>query len=81
MKFFPAEQIGGLDYLKSLRGPLPDIRFCPTGSITRALAPEYLALPHVVCVGGSWIANSALIEASDWDAITANAKAAAAMAK
>ena len=81
LKFFPAEQIGGLDYLKSLRGPLPDIRFCPTGSITRALAPEYLALPHVVCVGGSWIANSALIEASDWDAITANAKAAAAMAK
>ena len=81
LKFFPAEQIGGLDYLKSLRGPLPDIRFCPTGSITRALAPEYLALPHVVCVGGSWIANSALIEAGDWAAITANAKAAAAMAK
>lgn len=81
LKFFPAEQIGGLDYLKSLRGPLPDIRFCPTGSITRALAPQYLALPHVVCVGGSWIANSALIEAGDWDAITANAKAAAAMAK
>ena len=81
LKFFPAEQAGGLDYLKSLRGPLPDIRFCPTGSITRALAPEYLALPHVVCVGGSWIANSALIEAGDWDAITANAKAAAAMAK
>ena len=81
LKFFPAEQIGGLDYLKSLRGPLPDIRFCPTGSIPRALAPQYLALPHVVCVGGSWIANSALIEAGDWDAITANAKAAAAMAK
>ena len=81
LKFFPAEQIGGLDYLKSLRGPLPDIRFCPTGSITRALAPEYLALPHVVCVGGSWIANSALIEAGDWDAITANAKAAAAIAE
>ena len=79
LKFFPAEQIGGLDYLKSLRGPLPEIRFCPTGSITRELAPEYLALPHVVCVGGSWVANSALIEAHDWETITANAEAAAAM--
>ncbi|MFP3467700.1 keto-deoxy-phosphogluconate aldolase, partial [Leifsonia sp. SIMBA_070] len=54
LKFFPAEQAGGLDYLKSLHGPLPDIRFCPTGSITRERAPDYLALPNVVCVGGSW---------------------------
>ncbi|RKQ96240.1 bifunctional 4-hydroxy-2-oxoglutarate aldolase/2-dehydro-3-deoxy-phosphogluconate aldolase [Maricaulis maris] len=79
LKFFPAEQAGGRPYLKSIAGPLPDIRFCPTGSITREMAPDYLALPNVVCVGGSWIATGAMIEAGDWDAITANAAAAAAM--
>jgi len=79
LKFFPAEQIGGIPYLKSLYGPLPDIRFCPTGSITRQLAPDYLALPNVACVGGSWIATCAMIAAGDWDGITANARLAAAM--
>ncbi|WP_323760416.1 bifunctional 4-hydroxy-2-oxoglutarate aldolase/2-dehydro-3-deoxy-phosphogluconate aldolase [Maricaulis sp.] len=79
LKFFPAEQAGGRPYLKSIAGPLPDIRFCPTGSITREMAPDYLALPNVVCVGGSWIATGAMIEAGDWDTITANAAAAAAM--
>ncbi|MCH2187264.1 bifunctional 4-hydroxy-2-oxoglutarate aldolase/2-dehydro-3-deoxy-phosphogluconate aldolase [Myxococcota bacterium] len=79
LKFFPAEQAGGLDYLKSLKGPLTEIRFCPTGSITQALAPDYLVLPNVACVGGSWIATSALIDAQDWDAITQNAAAAADM--
>ena len=79
LKFFPAEQAGGLSYLKSLKGPLPEIRFCPTGSITQALAPDYLALSNVACVGGSWIATSALIDAQDWDAITQNAAAAADM--
>ena len=79
LKFFPAEQAGGMAYLNSLRGPLPEIQFCPTGSITRDLAPQYLALPNVVCVGGSWIAPSRLIESQDWDAITENAAAAAAM--
>lgn len=79
LKFFPAEQAGGLDYLKSLHGPLPDIRFCPTGSITRERAPDYLALPNVVCVGGSWIAPKALVEAGDWAGIEANAAVAAGM--
>lgn len=79
LKFFPAEQAGGRPYLKSIAGPLPDIRFCPTGSITREMAPDYLALPNVVCVGGSWIATGAMIEADDWEMITANAAAAAAM--
>ncbi|MDF1767961.1 bifunctional 4-hydroxy-2-oxoglutarate aldolase/2-dehydro-3-deoxy-phosphogluconate aldolase [Maricaulis sp.] len=79
LKFFPAEQAGGRPYLKSIAGPLPDIRFCPTGSITREMAPDYLALPNVVCVGGSWIATGAMIEANDWEMITANAAAAAAM--
>ena len=79
LKFFPAEQAGGRSYLKSIAGPLPDIRFCPTGSITREMAPDYLALPNVVCVGGSWIATGAMIDAGDWDTITANAAVAAAM--
>jgi 2-dehydro-3-deoxyphosphogluconate aldolase / (4S)-4-hydroxy-2-oxoglutarate aldolase len=79
LKFFPAEQAGGRPYLKSIAGPLPDIRFCPTGSITREMAPDYLALPNVVCVGGSWIATGAMIEANDWEMITANAAAAAEM--
>jgi 2-dehydro-3-deoxyphosphogluconate aldolase/(4S)-4-hydroxy-2-oxoglutarate aldolase len=79
LKFFPAEQAGGLPYLKSLQGPLPDIRFCPTGSISRERAPDYLALPNVVCVGGSWIASQAMIEGGQWETVEANARAAAAM--
>lgn len=79
LKFFPAEQAGGLDYLKSLQGPLPDIRFCPTGSITRERAPDYLALGNVVCVGGSWIASKTMVEQGDWAGIEANARMAAAI--
>ncbi|MBR9825291.1 MAG: bifunctional 4-hydroxy-2-oxoglutarate aldolase/2-dehydro-3-deoxy-phosphogluconate aldolase [Alphaproteobacteria bacterium] len=79
LKFFPAEQAGGIDYLKSLKGPLPDVRFCPTGSITRQKAPDYLALPNVACVGGSWIASAPLIAGGDWDTIAENARAAADM--
>lgn len=79
LKLFPAEPAGGINYLKALEGPLPDIRFCPTGSIGRDRAPEYLALNNVVCVGGSWIATSADIAAGDWSAITRNATVAAAM--
>ncbi|MGW5053371.1 bifunctional 4-hydroxy-2-oxoglutarate aldolase/2-dehydro-3-deoxy-phosphogluconate aldolase [Actinokineospora sp. NPDC004072] len=55
LKFFPAEAAGGVAYLKSIAGPLPDLRFCPTGGITAATAPGYLALPNVGCVGGSWL--------------------------
>lgn len=79
LKFFPAEPAGGIAYLKALEGPLPDVRFCPTGSISRDKAPDYLALNNVVCVGGSWIATSADIAAGNWSAITANAEAATAM--
>lgn len=79
LKFFPAEPAGGIAYLKALAGPLPDIRFCPTGSISRERAPDYLALKTVACVGGSWIATPAMIAAGDWDTITANARAAAEM--
>jgi 2-dehydro-3-deoxyphosphogluconate aldolase/(4S)-4-hydroxy-2-oxoglutarate aldolase len=79
LKFFPAEQAGGRAYLKSLHGPLPDIRFCPTGSITPELAPDYQALPNVVCVGGSWVATPAMMAAGDWAGIEANARRAAGM--
>lgn len=79
LKFFPAEQAGGAAYLKSLAGPLPDLVFCPTGSITREKAPGYLALPNVACAGGSWIATPAMIEAGDWDTIETNARFAAGL--
>jgi 2-dehydro-3-deoxyphosphogluconate aldolase/(4S)-4-hydroxy-2-oxoglutarate aldolase len=55
LKFFPAEAAGGVAYLKSIAGPLPGLRFCPTGGITEATAKNYLALPNVGCVGGSWL--------------------------
>jgi 2-dehydro-3-deoxyphosphogluconate aldolase/(4S)-4-hydroxy-2-oxoglutarate aldolase len=79
MKFFPAEAAGGAPYLKSVASPVPAARFCPTGGITAATAPSYLALPNVGCVGGSWLAPAALLGAGDWDAITALAAEAAAL--
>ena len=78
-KFFPAQAAGGVDHLRSLGGPLPQIRFCPTGGIGAHNAPEYLSLPNVVCVGGSWLTPTALVRAKDWRAITALARAAAAL--
>ncbi|MBE8520165.1 bifunctional 4-hydroxy-2-oxoglutarate aldolase/2-dehydro-3-deoxy-phosphogluconate aldolase [Amycolatopsis sp. H6(2020)] len=58
LKFFPAEASGGVAYLKSIAGPLPSLKFCPTGGITVASAPSYLALPTVGCIGGSWLTAS-----------------------
>lgn len=69
LKFFPAEQSGGVSYLKSLAAPLADMRFCPTGGIGPANAGDYLSLPNVVCVGGSWVAPAALVEAEAWDKV------------
>lgn len=77
LKFFPAEQSGGIAFLKALSGPLPDIRFCPTGGISAELAEAYLALPNVGCVGGSWVATAGQLEAGDWNGITQNARRAA----
>jgi len=77
LKLFPAEQAGGVGMLKAAGAPLADIAFCPTGGITRATAPDYLALPNVLCVGGSWVAPSALVERGDWSAIRALAEDAA----
>lgn len=79
-KFFPAEPAGGLNYLKSLAGPLPDIVFCPTGGIGADRAADYLALRNVACVGGSWIATKQMIADGEWGAIEDNARRAAAMA-
>jgi 2-dehydro-3-deoxyphosphogluconate aldolase/(4S)-4-hydroxy-2-oxoglutarate aldolase len=76
LKFFPAEQAGGVALLKALYGPLPDLVFCPTGGITRETAGHYLALPNVACVGGSWIAPDALLQAGDFAHIERNAHAA-----
>lgn len=79
LKFFPAEAAGGVAYLQALAAPLPHARFCPTGGIDAARAPAYLALPNVVCVGGSWVAPGAAVAAGDWPAITRLARAAAAL--
>ncbi|WP_328338160.1 bifunctional 4-hydroxy-2-oxoglutarate aldolase/2-dehydro-3-deoxy-phosphogluconate aldolase [Streptomyces violaceus] len=79
MKFFPAEAAGGTAYLKSLAGPLPQARFCPTGGIGPASAPDYLALPNVVCVGGSWMLPQDAVAARDWGRVEALARAAAGL--
>jgi 2-dehydro-3-deoxyphosphogluconate aldolase/(4S)-4-hydroxy-2-oxoglutarate aldolase len=78
-KFFPAEVNGGVAALKAMAGPLPRLRFCPTGGIGPANLRDYLALPNVLCVGGSWVAPPALVAAGDWDGITRLAAAAAAL--
>ncbi|GAA0603688.1 2-dehydro-3-deoxy-phosphogluconate aldolase [Paenochrobactrum glaciei] len=70
LKFFPAEQSGGAAFLKAMSSPLADLSFCPTGGISLANANNYLSLPNVICVGGSWVAPQNLVEAGDWDAIT-----------
>ncbi|MFJ8080834.1 bifunctional 4-hydroxy-2-oxoglutarate aldolase/2-dehydro-3-deoxy-phosphogluconate aldolase [Streptomyces sp. NPDC096205] len=79
MKFFPAQAAGGTAYLRSLAGPLPQARFCPTGGIGPALAPEYLALPNVGCVGGSWMLPAEAVAARDWARIERLAREAAGL--
>ncbi|EPH42201.1 bifunctional 4-hydroxy-2-oxoglutarate aldolase/2-dehydro-3-deoxy-phosphogluconate aldolase [Streptomyces aurantiacus] len=79
MKFFPAEAAGGTAYLKSLAGPLPGARFCPTGGITAASAPGYLGLRNVGCVGGSWMLPADAVAAKDWARVESLARDAAAL--
>jgi 2-dehydro-3-deoxyphosphogluconate aldolase / (4S)-4-hydroxy-2-oxoglutarate aldolase len=79
LKFFPAEPAGGVACLQALGAPLPGARFCPTGGIDATRAPAYLALPNVVCVGGSWVAPRAAVAAENWPAITRLARVAAAL--
>lgn len=75
-KLFPAEAVGGVKLLKSLHGPLPELRFCPTGGINAQNATQYLALPNVLAVGGSWLTPDDALAARDWDRITALAREA-----
>ncbi|MFE2265706.1 bifunctional 4-hydroxy-2-oxoglutarate aldolase/2-dehydro-3-deoxy-phosphogluconate aldolase [Streptomyces griseosporeus] len=77
MKFFPAQAAGGTAYLRSLAGPLPQVRFCPTGGIGPDTAPDYLALPNVGCVGGSWMLPADAVAARDWGRVELLAREAA----
>jgi 2-dehydro-3-deoxyphosphogluconate aldolase/(4S)-4-hydroxy-2-oxoglutarate aldolase len=79
LKFFPAEALGGAPVLKAFASPLADIMFCPTGGIDLAKAKTYLALPNVICVGGSWVMPQDAIEAGDWKRIEGLAREAAAL--
>ena len=79
LKLFPAEVVGGTAMLKALYGPYANVRFCPTGGITLQSALEYLALPNVLCVGGSWLTPKEAVKNKDWDAIVRLAKEAAAL--
>lgn len=81
LKFFPAEASGGVKAIKSIAGPFPDITFCPTGGIGINNFLEYLSLPNVKCVGGSWLVPGDAIANGDWDAITTLAKEAIALSK
>lgn len=81
LKFFPAEQSGGVAFLKSLASPFPMLRFCPTGGIAANNASDYLASPNVVCVGGSWVAPDKLIKGGQWAEIEALAREASKLKK
>jgi 2-dehydro-3-deoxyphosphogluconate aldolase/(4S)-4-hydroxy-2-oxoglutarate aldolase len=74
LKLFPAEAVGGRALLHALHGPLPQLLFCPTGGIHPGNATEYLALPNVACVGGSWLVPAPALATRDWEAVTALAR-------
>ena len=69
-KFFPAEQSGGAGFLKSIGSPIPQVKFCPTGGIGLSNARDYLSLPNILCVGGSWVAPKSAMARGDWAEIT-----------
>ncbi|WP_395689025.1 bifunctional 4-hydroxy-2-oxoglutarate aldolase/2-dehydro-3-deoxy-phosphogluconate aldolase [Caenimonas koreensis] len=81
LKFFPAMQAGGAAMLRAWHGPFGDVRFCPTGGVTLANAPELLALPNVACVGGSWLTPADAIAQGDWARITQLARQATALVR
>jgi 2-dehydro-3-deoxyphosphogluconate aldolase/(4S)-4-hydroxy-2-oxoglutarate aldolase len=78
-KFFPATPAGGPEYLRSLASPLPGIRFCPTGGISALTARDWLAVPNVLCVGGSWLSAAKLVRAGDWHQVEVLAREAVAL--
>ncbi|MDQ0510368.1 bifunctional 4-hydroxy-2-oxoglutarate aldolase/2-dehydro-3-deoxy-phosphogluconate aldolase [Ancylobacter amanitiformis] len=77
LKLFPAESVGGANLIKSLAGPLPDLRFCPTGGIGPDNVGKYLSQPNILAVGGSWVCPNEAIALGDWEQIVALSKAAA----
>ncbi len=81
MKLFPARQAGGVEMLKALGGPFPQVLFCPTGGIDADSAASYLALLNVACIGGSWLAPPALVASKDWEEIRRRARAAAQLSR
>lgn len=78
-KFFPAEASGGAAALKAIGAPIPQVSFCPTGGVSLANARDYLSLPNVICVGGSWVAPKDMIASGDWAGIERLAREAAAL--
>ncbi len=80
-KFFPAEINGGAAAIKAIGAPIPQVSFCPTGGVSLKNANDYLSLPNVMCVGGSWVAPGDKVRSGDWDGITALAKEAAALSR
>ena len=81
LKFFPAEASGGISALQAIGAPLPQISFCPTGGVNPANVEDYLSLANVICVGGSWVAPTALIDANDWGKIEALASEASRLGR
>jgi 2-dehydro-3-deoxyphosphogluconate aldolase / (4S)-4-hydroxy-2-oxoglutarate aldolase len=77
-KFFPAEAAGGVPMLKAIAGPFPQATFCPTGGISPGNYNEYLQLPNVACVGGSWLAPQAVVDEKNWAKVTELAQKAIA---
>jgi len=81
VKFFPAGPAGGRKYLAAIRASILHVQFCPTGGISLETAPDYLKLPNISCVGGSWLTPAAAIAAKDWDRISTLATEAAALGR
>lgn len=81
VKFFPAVPAGGLNMLQAFHGPFPTLKICPTGGITAESAINFLALPNVVCVGGSWLTPKAALAAQDWAEVTRLARAASELSR
>ena len=81
LKFFPAEASGGVNAIKAISGPFPNIKFCPTGGVNLKNIRDYLALPTVTCCGGSWLVPNNVVENKDWSAITRLANEALAYVK
>ena len=79
LKLFPAEAVGGAKLIASLAAPLPDLRFCPTGGIDLAKAPDYLKLPNVACIGGSWMLPKDALAKGDYATVEKLAREAAGL--